>query len=214
MRQGTDTTTSTKEASSSPSALLTPPTTETHSPDSNLTFGSMASESPVQILSDLPGTASLEPDVQFLLAYRKQHINYRHYLLKSAAERFINEDMVRLAMDYEPLLYAMVGFVAYHYTLAQPDGKMYTFLQYYNKSVSLLLKSLQAGDRQSDAMLLTTLQLIVFEVSCEFSLICVLRVWAMLICDVGICGRLGESDRSPSGCASHDSATIRPGRHV
>lgn len=119
----------------------------------------------MQILSDLPGVANLKPDVQFFLAYRRQHINYRHYLLRSASDQLLCEDMVNLALEYEPLLYAMVGFAAYHYTLSQTNGKLYTFLRYYNKSVSLLLRSLQAGDRHSDAMLLTTLQLIVFEVS-------------------------------------------------
>ena len=119
----------------------------------------------MQVFSDLPGAANLKPDVQFFLVYRRQHINHRHYLLRSAADKLLGEDMISLALEYEPLLYAMVGFAAYHYTLSQTNGRLYTFLRYYNKSVSLLLRSLQAGDHHSDAMLLTTLQLIVFEVS-------------------------------------------------
>ncbi|KAL1960948.1 hypothetical protein VTO42DRAFT_4836 [Malbranchea cinnamomea] len=163
-RHGTDTTSSTtKDASSSPSTAFTPVTSESLSPDTNLNFNSAISEAPSGILSDLPGAAGLRSDVQFFLAYRRQHITYRHYQLKPAMEKFLADDMLRLALEYEPLLYAIVGFTAYLYSVGQPNGKLYTLLQYYNKSVSLLLKSLQAGDPPSDAMLLTTLQLITFE---------------------------------------------------
>lgn len=71
---------------------------------------------------------------------------------------------MRLAMEYEPLLYAVVTFAAYHYSVSHPDGKLYTFLKYYDHSVTLLLSSLKSGEVYHDAMLLTVLQLATFEV--------------------------------------------------
>nr|KMM68607.1 hypothetical protein CPAG_04933 [Coccidioides posadasii RMSCC 3488] len=142
------------------------------SPSSDITGLSTESPSPAAC-SDLdshslpPSTPSdlsvLTPDVTFFIAYRKQHINYHHYLLKSHAAKFLGDDMMSYAMGYEPLLYAVVAFSAYHYSIAHPNGKLYTFLQYYNKSVSLLLNSLRGGEKHNDAMLLTILQLAAFE---------------------------------------------------
>jgi hypothetical protein len=68
------------------------------------------------------------------------------------------------ALRNEALLNAVVGFSAFQRTLHNPDGKINDFLQYYNKAVSLLLLSLKKGERHSNAMILTILQLATIEV--------------------------------------------------
>ncbi|EEP77834.1 predicted protein [Uncinocarpus reesii 1704] len=147
------------------------PETKCASPSSDMTDLSTKSPSPVasadpdshSLPSPTLSDQGLTSDVMFFVAYRKQNINYHHYILKSHASKFINEDMMSYALGYEPLLYAVVAFSAYHYSIAHPNGKIYTFLQYYNKSVSLLLNSLRGGENHHDAMLLTILQLAAFE---------------------------------------------------
>lgn len=71
---------------------------------------------------------------------------------------------MKYALEYEPLLYALVAFSAYHYSIRHPNGRLYTFLQYYNKSVSSLLSSLKSCQPHKDATILTILQLTTFEV--------------------------------------------------
>jgi hypothetical protein len=153
-----------KEKSTSPPTDLTPMTSGSFSPEEDIDFGAIVTESPLKVLSDVPGAANLNADVRFFLAYRREHLSSRHYFFKYSNDKFLFEDMLAQALEYEPLLYAIVGFSAYHYTVAQPDGKLYMFLQYYNRAISSLLKSLQAGDPHTDAMVLTILQLIAFEV--------------------------------------------------
>lgn len=65
----------------------------------------------------------------------------------------------------EALLYALVGFAAYHRTIQNPSGNISEFLQYYNKSVTLLLEAFKKGGKQNTATLLTILQLATIEVS-------------------------------------------------
>lgn len=78
-------------------------------------------------------------------------------------EDFIHTELIDLALTYEPLLYAVVAFAAYHHTLKQPDGQITDFLSYYSKSLNLLMKSLAKGVKPTEATLLTVLQLTTFE---------------------------------------------------
>lgn len=117
-----------------------------------------------QELADIIGTTALSQDVRFFLSYHHTHITYNHYFLKPICEQFVQKSLIEYALNYEPLLYAVIGFSAYHYSIRQPSGKLHTFLRYYNRSVSLLRKSLQAGDQHSKGMLMTILQLATFEV--------------------------------------------------
>ena len=71
--------------------------------------------------------------------------------------------MIQLALRYDPLLYALVGFAAYHCTIEKPDGKLGDFLGYYQKSVTLLRQTFR--NRPSIATVLTILQLATIEVS-------------------------------------------------
>lgn len=102
--------------------------------------------------------------MQYYLGYHQNHLNYHHYLFKHDAAQFVHEILLDAALTYEPLLYAVVGFAAFQSTLQKHNGKIQDFLSYYNKSVSLLLKSLQSGEKHTDATMLTILQLAAFEV--------------------------------------------------
>lgn len=117
-----------------------------------------------QGMSNIPGTAQLPEDIRFFLDYHQREITHHHYMLKSRSGEFIHRAIVDLCLKYEPLLYAVVGFSAYHYCLRQPGGKLYNFLRYYNKSLTLLRKSLASTEPHSDATLITILLLTTFEV--------------------------------------------------
>jgi hypothetical protein len=69
------------------------------------------------------------------------------------------------AMKNDSLLHAIVGFSAFQHTLHNPEGRIQDFLQYYNKAVSLLLRSLRRGERRAMGTLLAILQLATIEVS-------------------------------------------------
>lgn len=83
--------------------------------------------------------------------------------MRQSSARFIHHSIIELALGYDPLLYALVGFAAYHHTL-QSGGKLYAFLKYYNKALVLLRKSLESGEEHSEATLCTVLVLTTFEV--------------------------------------------------
>ncbi|OJD14275.1 hypothetical protein AJ78_05352 [Emergomyces pasteurianus Ep9510] len=114
-------------------------------------------------ICDLPGASELDHDVQFFLAYHRNQITFSHYFLRQEALSFVRNDIPIHALHYEPLLYAVVSFSAYMYSIRHPGGKLYTFLKYYNKSVTGLLKSLSTSNVHHDAMMLTILQLATFE---------------------------------------------------
>jgi hypothetical protein len=107
--------------------------------------------------------AHLKTDLQKYLDFHQEHITHYHYILHCDPDNFFHTDLIELALTYEPLLYAVVGFAAYHHTLRQPDGKLSNFLRYYSRSLSLLRQSLQAGLPHTEATIATILQLATFE---------------------------------------------------
>lgn len=109
-------------------------------------------------------TPALPKDIQFYLNYFKNHMSHHHYSLKRDTNNFLKGDFLNQALKYPPLLYAVVGYAAYFHTLAQPDGRMSTFLQYYNESVSRLRTSITTKKKQGLATFLTILQLAAIEV--------------------------------------------------
>jgi hypothetical protein len=113
---------------------------------------------------DKDDLANLPPDLQFYLTYFRQNITHLHYSLKYDADDFMRTRYLEIALQNEALLYAVVGFSAFHRTLQNPNGKIQDFLQYYNKSVSLLLKSLKRGERHDHGTILAMLQLATIEV--------------------------------------------------
>lgn len=120
---------------------------------------------PVRDLPEIFKRRRFKDDVRYFLKYHQEKINHNHYLLNSDCEMFFRGTLLDLALEYEPLLYAIVGFTAYHYTLQNPHGKMSDFLKYYDQSLQLLRKSLASGVKHNEAMLATILQLSTFEVS-------------------------------------------------
>lgn len=108
--------------------------------------------------------SDLSQDLQFYLEYHTTRLNYHHYFFKHDANHFLHNILVEHALQYDPLLYAVVGFAAFQLTVTRPDGRIQDFLGYYNKSVSLLRKSLVENEKHTDATMLTILQLATFEV--------------------------------------------------
>ncbi|PLB48007.1 putative Zn(II)2Cys6 transcription factor [Aspergillus steynii IBT 23096] len=146
-----------KDASSSPS-------TEASSRFESISvrsasIGLAAYESPVV----LPSTAHLAEDLRFYLSFHQECMSYRHYFLRPPSDRFVHQSIVEYALRYEPLLYAVVGFAAYHHCVQTGRGKLYTFLKYYNKALTLLRKSLGSGEPHCEATLITVLVLTTFE---------------------------------------------------
>ena len=62
------------------------------------------------------------------------------------------------------LIYAIVAFAVYHYSVKYNESKISEFLSYYNKAIVYLQQSLKSR-RHTDATLLTILQLAAIEVS-------------------------------------------------
>ena len=112
----------------------------------------------------------LPSNLQNHLDYHRQ-LTWHHYFFKHEASNFIHNILIEHAISFEPLLYAVVGFAAFQKTLQNPEGKIQDFLGYYNKSVTLLRKSLFEGLEHTPATLLTILQLATFEV-CPFCAHC------------------------------------------
>ncbi|KAJ9636015.1 hypothetical protein H2204_005512 [Knufia peltigerae] len=106
---------------------------------------------------------TFKPDLQKYLQFQQEYMTYYHYFYKLDPTDFVHSEMIDLALTYEPLLYAVVGFAAYHYELQQPNPKLSHFLNYHSKSLSMLRKSLEKNAKVTPATLLTVLQLATFE---------------------------------------------------
>jgi hypothetical protein len=114
--------------------------------------------------SDKTDWSYLPADLQFYLTFFYENITHLHYSLKSDPEDFMRTQYLDVAQGNEALLYAIVGFSSFQRTLHNHGGKIQDFLQYYNKAVSLLLKSLKKGERPNNGTLLAILQLATIEV--------------------------------------------------
>lgn len=84
--------------------------------------------------------------------------------MKYDSGEFLKTTFLEIALSYEPLLYAITAFSAYHHNVTQPDGNIQEVIGFYNKSVSLLRASLARTPRHTLATILTILQLATFEV--------------------------------------------------
>ncbi|KAL2267633.1 hypothetical protein VTJ83DRAFT_4910 [Remersonia thermophila] len=110
-----------------------------------------------------PDWTFLPHELQFYLGYFYDKITYFHYGMVNDADDFFRSIMPNLAMTHEALLYAMVGFAAYHHVMKNPNGKIHEFLQYYSRSVRLLLDCLSKEKKYSLGTLFTILQLATIE---------------------------------------------------
>lgn len=86
------------------------------------------------------------------------------FFLKHDANHLLHNILIEHALQYNPLLYAVVGFVAFQSSVTRADGKIQDFLCYYKNSVSLLGKSLVENQKNKDATMWTILQLATVEV--------------------------------------------------
>jgi hypothetical protein len=117
-----------------------------------------------KLVPPLKSTLSKTLDVQFYLDYFRNHISVHHYSLKRDTHDFLKGDFLAHAMKFEPLKYAVAGYAAYFHTLSQPDGRMSTFLHFYNESVSRLRSTITKNKKQGLTTFLTILQLASIEV--------------------------------------------------
>ncbi|KAH0597415.1 hypothetical protein MHUMG1_04793 [Metarhizium humberi] len=102
-------------------------------------------------------------DYQRYLNYFVENITSFHYSIMHDADDFFGTILPSLAVQHEPLLNAVVGFATYHATLQNPAGKLQDFLKYYNKSVTLLLESINRKEMNNILNLITILQLLTIE---------------------------------------------------
>lgn len=110
-----------------------------------------------------PKWGSLPPQVKFYLKYHRNNLSHHHYAWKYDGGDFLKKTFLEIAINFEPLMYAVVAFAAFHNALSREDGRIKDFLDSYNKSVSLLRQSLAKSDRHSLSTLLTILQLATIE---------------------------------------------------
>jgi hypothetical protein len=116
-----------------------------------------------------PDWSGLPRDLQFYLEYFVTNVTYHHYYFKKDAGNFFHTSLIEAALRNKSLLYAIVGFSAFQRTLHNPEGKIQDFLQYYNKSVQLLLKSLRRGEGRNVDTMYSILQLATIEVTISVS---------------------------------------------
>ena len=153
-------------ASSSSKEKVMTPSTDTSSSRSRAetpTSSLQANPPSFTAISRRQRWADRRGDIQKYLQFHDEYVTYYHYFLKFDLEDFIHTELIDMALVYEPLLYAVVAFAAYHHTVQQPDGRVADFLSYYSKSLNLLMKSLAKGAKTTEATLLTVLQLTTFE---------------------------------------------------
>ncbi|MCJ1397549.1 hypothetical protein MMC11_000743 [Xylographa trunciseda] len=152
-----------KEKSLSPSADESSAFSKSRS--TSTTFDSLGKTSSVSPVAsqEISQWSHLDKDIQHFLHYHQTHLTYHHYFFKHGGAHFVHNTLLETALEYKPLLYALVGFAAFHETTKNPNGKIGDFLEWYNKSVMKLLKYLKAGRKHNEATLLTILQLAAFE---------------------------------------------------
>ncbi|KAH8659151.1 hypothetical protein BGZ60DRAFT_531065 [Tricladium varicosporioides] len=159
----------TRNSSETPSLVQDKGASPTPSSEGSIGYATYQTLSTSRLAQE-PGSLSgksdwshLPQDLQFYLNYYYDNISHVHYSLKFDPGDFMRTRYLDIALGNESLLYAVVGFSAFQRTLHNPGGKIQDFLQYYNKSVSLLLRSLQKGDRHSEGTILAILQLATIE---------------------------------------------------
>ena len=145
-------------------ALSSSPSTEASSRFESMSTRSGSISHLPQDLFGSPGIANLSEDMRFYLIFHQEVLTFRHYSLRQPNDRFVHQTITEFALQYEPLLYAVVGFAAYHHCVQSGSGELYSFLKYYNKALSLLRESLGSGEKHSEATLVTVLVLTTFEV--------------------------------------------------
>ena len=148
-----------KDRSSPQSASSTSSNSHNETPTSSLATTAFSQE-----FNDRQAKISgLSSTMQRYLQFQREYLTHYHYFFKIDLQDWIHTGLIDEALAYEPLLYAVVGFAAYHYEVRQNNAKLSHFLGYHSKSMSMLRKSLESGSDYTPGMLLTVLQLATFE---------------------------------------------------
>lgn len=157
---------------------------------------------------------SIPKDVQFYLRYHKECLSHHHYAFKYDGGDFLKTTFLEIAMndDSQALLYAIVAFAAYHHAIAQDDGRISKFLQFYNTSITMLHQTL-LKKRHNVSTLLTILQLATIEVRFGTASSFTPVARAPLTGISGISGRLGQPPRSSTSCSSNPDRSFQPRDH-
>ena len=153
----------------------------------------------------------LPMDLQYYLDYHQKYITHHHYFFKHGAEGFLRTILFEQALLYDPLLYAVVGFSAFHLAVKRQSGRIQDFLGYYDKSVSLLRKSLAGGQTYTDATFLTTLQLATFEVGKANSIAMSVVLEEVCLHNTGISWGLCQSPWPSTGCLPYVVGALHAG---
>ncbi|KAM0328199.1 hypothetical protein ACHAQA_005606 [Verticillium albo-atrum] len=157
---------STRQSSETPSneGNASSPTTSTRTSSTRTATTPLAVDNPNLSTVSIPDWSHLSPGVQRYMDYFYNHMTHHNYCVVHDGHDFFHGILPNFALQNEALLNAVVGFSAYLYSLEHnPNGKMWEFLQYYNRSVTLLLGSLKRKEKPDIGILLTILQLATIE---------------------------------------------------
>ncbi|KAI1165094.1 hypothetical protein F5B18DRAFT_670218 [Nemania serpens] len=155
-----------RQNSETPSQEGTKSSSPSMSTRTSISFSTMQTpDAAVQLSTTNPEWTHLQKDLQYYLGYFCENITHFSYGMPNDPDGFFKSTLPSLAVreGNDALLYAIVGFSAYHCALRHPHGKIEDFLGYYNKSVTTLLNSIKRGDDQNLPTLLTILQLATIE---------------------------------------------------
>ena len=110
--------------------------------------------------------------MKWYLRYYKDNLSHHHYAFKYDGGDFLKTTFLEIAMNdqSQALLYAIVAFACYHFTVDRGNPKISTFLSYYNKSIVSLQQSLKSK-KPGIMTLLTILQLATIEVRLQSKLL-------------------------------------------
>lgn len=125
---------------------------------------SMPQKSIVDSITNSPEWHNLQPSVRTLLSYHRSNLSFRHYGWKHDEADFLKTTFIKRALSFEPLLYSVVAFAAYHRALHFESHNMEDFLAAYTRSITLLRNSLAEVSRDSLSTILTILQFAAIEV--------------------------------------------------
>ncbi|KAG7131960.1 hypothetical protein HYQ45_009571 [Verticillium longisporum] len=156
----------TRQTSESPSAdgNVSSPSNSTRTSSTHTATTPLAVDNPTLSTTSFPDWTHLSPGVQRYMDYFYKHMDHHNYCIVHDGDNFFHGILPNFALQNEALLNAIVGFSAYLYSLEHnPNGKMWEFLQYYNRGVTLLLASLKRKEKPDIGTLLTILQLATIE---------------------------------------------------
>jgi hypothetical protein len=114
-------------------------------------------------------TFDLSEDLRSLLQYAKDNITHWHYNMAVDGANFVEKGIFQNALIYEPLLYALCCFAAYHKAIRTPKGEIKDFLKYHSRSIRSLQDSIKTMKKHNFLTLITILQLATIEVNSKLT---------------------------------------------